>query len=209
MGKPEDIENLSFKIIEERVDLSNYNTQERFIVKKLIHTTGDLDFAKNTIFSFNAISVALEALKNRIPIICDTNMVKTGITKRYLGNMDINISCFINYKIVAKRAKETNKTRAEMAIDYCKNKFNEAIFAIGNAPTALNRLLDLYIAGEIKPILIIGLPVGFVGAAESKNRLMKQKELAYITNIGPKGGSACAATVINGLIMLFKEHANN
>jgi precorrin-8X/cobalt-precorrin-8 methylmutase len=207
MGKPEDIENLSFKIIEKKADLSKYNLQERFIVKKLIHTTGDLDFANNTIFSPNAIDVALEALKSRVPVICDTNMVKAGITRRYLDYIDIKLYCYINYKIIVKRAKEINKTRAEMAIDYCKNKFDKAIFAIGNAPTALNRLLDLYISGEIKPILIIGLPVGFVGAEESKKRLLKQSELAYITNIGPKGGSACAATVINSLIMLCKEYS--
>lgn len=205
MGKPEDIESLSFRIIEENVDLSHYNLQERFIVKRLIHTTGDFDFARNTVFSNDVIEKTFKAFENNTPIVCDTTMVKTGITKRYLDAVNINTYCFINYKIVIKKASMSNKTRAETAIDYCKKKFNRAIFAIGNAPTALNRLLDLYDSGEINPIVVIGLPVGFVEAEESKKRLMTYNKLSYITNIGPKGGSACAATIVNGLISLYKE----
>ena len=207
MGKSDDIEDLSFRLIDEKVNLKNYNTYERFIVKKLIHTTGDFDFAKNTVFSNNAIEKAFNAFENNTPIICDTTMVKAGITKRYLDVVKINTYCFINYKIVIRKANISNNTRAETALDYCKKKFNKAIFAIGNAPTALNKLLKLYGNGEINPILVIGLPVGFVGAEESKRRLINHNELAYITNFGPKGGSACAATVVNGLITLFKDHS--
>lgn len=206
MGKSEDIEYLSFRIIDENVDLKNYNAHERLIVKKLIHTTGDFDFAKNTVFSNDAIEKAFQAFESNTPIVCDTTMVKAGITKRYLDLVNIKTYCFINYKIVTKKANMSNNTRAETAIDYCKKKFNNAIFAIGNAPTALNKLLELYSNGEINPILVIGLPVGFVGAEESKKRLMTYNKLSYITNIGPKGGSACAATVINGLITIFKDH---
>ncbi len=143
------------------------------------------------------------ALRAGKPIICDVTMVTSGITKRYLDMADgAQIICFINDPEVLRIAKETNQTRSEVAIDYAVSKYPDAIFfAIGNAPTALLKLLELTKAGKANPSFIAGLPVGFVKAEESKG-LLAETNIPHVTNRGTKGGSPCAATVINGLLML-------
>lgn len=195
------IENESFDIIDKITDLSNFTEDEKVLVRKLVHTTGDPEFAKLAIISDTAIEKGVSALKAGSPIICDVNMVKTGITKRYLKPMGNELLCFINDPEVLKIAKETNQTRSEVAIQYAVKLYPNAIFAIGNAPTALLQLLSLIDEGKANPSFIAGLPVGFVKAEESKELLAKT-DLPFVTNHGTKGGSPCAATTINGLLTL-------
>ncbi len=204
MEKGLQIESDSFDIIDKITDLSLFTNEEKIIVKKLIHTTGDTEFAKLTVISKNAVRDGINAIKNGKPIICDVNMVKTGITKRYLGSFGNSIFCFINDANILNTAKSKNLTRSEVAIEYAVSKYPDAIFAIGNAPTALLKLLELTEKRIANPSFIVGLPVGFVKAEESKELLAKT-DLSFVTNIGTKGGSPCAATVINGLFVLAKN----
>jgi precorrin-8X/cobalt-precorrin-8 methylmutase len=204
MEKGLKIETDSFEIINKLVDLSNFKEDEKIIVRKLIHTTGDTEFAKLTIISDNAIVQGIDAIRSGKPIVCDVNMVKTGITKRYSSDFGNEIFCFINDKHVLNISSKCNLTRSEVAIEYAVNKYPDAIFAIGNAPTALLKLLELTEQNKAFPSFIAGLPVGFVKAEESKV-LLADTNLPFVTNKGTKGGSPCAATVINGLFIIAKE----
>lgn len=199
MNKGFGIELESFRIIEENCDLSKFTQEQKAVVKRLIHTTGDFEFAEMTLFSKNAMENGINAIKKGTPVICDVNMVKTAVTKKYLDISNISTHCFITDETVIELAAKNNKTRAETAMDYAADKYPEAIYAVGNAPTALLRLLELYKEGKINPALVIGIPVGFVMAAESKEMLSKT-DLPFITNIGSKGGSPCAAAAVNALI---------
>jgi len=202
MNKGQGIEAESFQIIEDNCDLSKFSEDEKMVVKRLIHTTGDFEFADMTIFSHEAVSKGLEALKNKKNIICDVNMVKTGITQKYLDAAGVETHCFINHEEVVQKAKEQNKTRSECAMEYAAENFPDAIYAIGNAPTALLKILELHKEGKINPALVVGLPVGFVMAAESKE-MLTESDLNFITNKGNKGGSPCASASINALVKIL------
>lgn len=199
MDKGLSIEKESFEIIDSITDLSRFNDTEKVIVRKLVHTTGDPEFAELT--RILKLEAGIEALRNGVPIITDVTMVTAGITKRYLGETGNKVMCFISEPEVVERAKELNLTRAETAVVYAAEKYPEAVYAIGNAPTALLKLIELTEQGRMNPAFVAGLPVGFVKAAESKDLLMKTA-IPHVSNIGPKGGSPCAATVINGLLLL-------
>lgn len=202
MKKGDSIEKRSFEIIEAGCDLSAYTDAQKRVVMRLIHTTGDFEFAKMTVFSGQAIEVAMDALDRRLPIVTDVNMVKTAITSKYTDAAQVEKYCFITDENVVNGATAEGKTRAEYSMEYAADKFPNAIYAIGNAPTALLKLIELYKAGLVKPALVIGLPVGFVMAAESKQMLVAETDMNFITNIGTKGGSPCAGAVVNALIKI-------
>ncbi|XOB66127.1 precorrin-8X methylmutase [Deferribacteres bacterium DY0037] len=204
MDKGLKIESDSFDIIENMIDLSEFSEMERLIVKKLVHTTGDPEFAELTVISDGGVNSGVQALKAGKPVICDVTMVTAGITKRYLEKCGVEVLCFINHPDVLRISKETNQTRSEVAMEYAAAEYPDAVYAIGNAPTALFRLLELKRGGKVDPSFIAGLPVGFVKAAESKEELAKS-DIPYVTNRGTKGGSPCAATVINGLLTLAAQ----
>lgn len=201
MNKGDNIEKQSFEIIAANCDLSAFTDAQQKVVMRLIHTTGDYEFAKMTLFSPHAIERAMDALEKKLPVITDVNMVKTAITSKYLDAAGIEKHCFITDENIMKGAAEQGKTRSEYAMEYAAEHYPEAIYAVGNAPTALLKILELYKEGRVKPALVVGLPVGFVMAAESK-AMLAETDMNFITNVGTKGGSPCAGAVINALIKI-------
>ena len=201
MNKGDGIEKRSFEIIAGGCDLSKYDEAQKKVVMRLIHTTGDFDFANMTLFSDGAIEKAMSALDRKLPVITDVNMVKTAITSKYTDASGIEKFCFITDENVVEGAKKEGKTRAEYSMEYAAKLYPEAIYAIGNAPTALLKIIELKKEGLINPALVIGLPVGFVMAAESK-QMLTETDMPYITNVGTKGGSPCAGAVMNALIKI-------
>ena len=188
--KPEEIEKLSFNIIDKEAGSHRFNQNEWSIVRRMIHTSADFEY-KDTVSFFNDPVVAgIKAIKAGKNIFTDTQMVRSGIRKKSIEKFGGKVSCLINDKDVAKIAKKEKTTRAKAAVD--------------NAPTALLRLIELIGEKKIKPALILGFPVGFVNAAESKDLLMEQN-ISHITNKGRKGGSNIAASVVNALIILAEK----
>lgn len=196
------IEQESFKIIDMITDFSRFSESEKFIARKLIHTTGDAELGE--LIYIKELEKGIEAIRNGAPIICDVTMVVSGITRRYVQDFKNEILCFISEPEVLEMAKEQNITRAEAAVIYASEKYPNAIYAVGNAPTALNKIVELKREGKIDPAFVAGLPVGFVMASESKEFLMISG-IPHVTNYGTKGGSPCAATVINGLFKLAAD----
>jgi precorrin-8X/cobalt-precorrin-8 methylmutase len=137
-------------------------------------------------------------------IITDTNMVRVGIRTKELAQFGVTVKCYMNDPLIHEKAKSNGTTRAKVAVDMAVDDMRGGIYVVGNAPTALLRLIELINAGKVRPALIIGLPVGFVNAAESKAALLEM-DYPYISNIGRKGGSNLAASVVNALIILAKD----
>ena len=199
--KPEHIEALSFKIIDKEAGNHNFSPDEWEIVRRMIHTSADFEYMKTIRFHSDAISAGISAIRKGKPVITDTNMAKAGIRQRDLKQFGGEVKCFIIDPMVDKIAEETGTTRAKAAVDIAAAEMEGGIYVVGNAPTALLRLIELIEAGKGLPALVIGLPVGFVNAAESKDALIKSK-ITHISNIGRKGGSNVAASVVNALIKL-------
>lgn len=200
---PEEIEAESFRIIDREVGPHQFDEQQWPVVRRIIHTTADFDFAQTTHFSFRAVDKGLAALRGGAKILCDTNMVLAGVNKTRLAKLGGEICCYVADSEVAAQAKEAGVTRSIMALrkgvaEGCN------LFLIGNAPTALFELLKLAKAGEVSPALVVGVPVGFVGAAESKEALY-HSDLSHICCRGRKGGSAIAATILNALMIQALE----
>ncbi len=195
------IEKKSFEIIEKNVDLSKFNESQKQIAKRVIHASGDFEFAKLIRFSNDAVDVGVNAIKEHWNVVCDVNMVRAGITEEFAKKCNLNLYCFIRDKFVSDFATKYNKTKAESSIIYANKHFDKIIFVIGNAPTALLEIINLNKSGLLKPSFIVAFPVGFVDAAYSKELLLKSN-LNYITNIGTKGGSAVAASAFRALMKL-------
>lgn len=199
--QPQDIERLSFSIINQEAGEHRFSGQEWPIVQRMIHTSADFEYINTVRFHPDAISAGIEAIKRGCTIITDTNMARVGIRKGEISMFGGDVKCLIADEDVAQRAKEDGVTRALAAVDKAVDFLNNGIYVVGNAPTALLRLIELLKDGKVKPALIIGLPVGFVNAAESKEELMKL-DYPYISNIGRKGGSNLAASVVNALAIM-------
>ncbi|NLT63007.1 MAG: precorrin-8X methylmutase [Clostridiales bacterium] len=197
--KPEDIEARSFEIIESEL-VKQLDPKLAPIIKRVIHTTADFDYADSLCFSEGVVEIAENALKSGISIVTDTNMTKAGINKKALSKLGGEVLCFMDDEDVAYTAKETATTRASVSIDKSAKLGDHFIFAVGNAPTALIRLYELITKGKIaKPALIIGVPVGFVNVVQAKELIMKSG-VPYIVARGRKGGSNVAAAICNALI---------
>ncbi|MCD6184867.1 MAG: precorrin-8X methylmutase [Deltaproteobacteria bacterium] len=204
--KPSDIETLSFKIIDKEAGEHNFSQKEWPIVRRMIHTSADFDYMKTVRFHPLAIEAAINAMQHGKTIITDTKMAMSGISKKKLEGFNVKIKCLISDTEIGKKAAEKKTTRAHAAVDAAVLDMEGGIYVIGNAPTALLHLIELVETGKAAPALIIGLPVGFVNAAESKAALIKT-DYPYITNIGRKGGSNIAASVINAFANIAKgEH---
>lgn len=201
---PLEIEAESFRMIAEELGPHNFDATTFKVVQRVIHATGDFSFAENLRFSNEAIERGISALQQGKNILTDVNMVATGISKPLLGQRGSTVVCNIADEQVKSAAIAANTTRAEMAIEQGMQD-NIGIVAIGNAPTALLKILKMLegTAQENMP-LIVGVPVGFVNAAESK-ALLNQSNLHFITSLGRKGGSPVAAAIINALIRLAAE----
>ena len=204
--KGQSIEDESMEIIEREVGSHSYNDMEWPIVRRVIHATADFDFAgKNKIiFHKDAIMSGISALKNGCSIITDVNGVIGGLNKQNPKDFGNNIICNISDSGLAERAKQENKTRAQMSMRVTSLEMDGGITVVGNAPTALLEIIEMIREGVTKPALVIGIPVGFVSAAESKEEL-QTINVPFITNIGRKGGSSCAASVVNALYKLLRE----
>ena len=196
-----DIANKSREIVRSLIkdDIKTLSLEEQDIVERIVHSTADPEYAKLVSISPEFVSNSLKALKNNEDILTDINMVKAGITQ-----YDGEVKCFIKNEEVKKIAKEEKITRASSAIEYAARNDFKGIIAIGNAPTALYKSIELYDARKIAIASIIGVPVGFVGAADSKEALQRTKIPNIVTN-GPKGGTPVAVAIVNSLIQSSKD----
>ncbi len=202
ISDPAKIESESFEQIRELVDLSRFNREEQQIVMRMIHTCGLPSIVDHIKISENAVTAGLTAIKNQESVICDVEMVKCSLTLRMMHQEP---ECFINKASVISQAKADNKTRSIVAVDAWKSHIKNSIVLIGNAPTALFRLLEVLQDGFPKPALVIATPVGFIGAAESKQELWANYEklgIECITVEGTVGGSAIAASAMNALLRI-------
>jgi precorrin-8X/cobalt-precorrin-8 methylmutase len=202
---PEEIEAESFRIIEAELGPHNWSPQEWPVVRRAIHTSADFEYGTSMVFSPNALASGIAALKAGCGIVTDTTMVISGMSKERLTPFGIKVSCYIADPQVAKDAKAQLITRSVLAMRRGGRDAGNGIFVIGNAPTALFELIRLIREERVSPKLIVALPVGFVGAAESKEALkelaLSYPELPFITNTGRKGGSNVAAAVMNALLI--------
>ncbi len=202
--KPEDIEKLSFEIIDKEAGDHLFMPDTWSVVRRMIHTTADFEYMETIRFHPYYMTKALEALRGGKAIITDTDMARAGLRKKELEHFGCKTHCLIKAPEVVEGARENGTTRAAAAVDAAASLMEGGIYIVGNAPTALLRLVELVQKGEASPALIIGLPVGFVKAAESKAELLALDH-PYITNVGRKGGSAVAASVLNALAILAYE----
>ena len=198
--KPDEIEKRSFEIIQSELPVP-LDPELAPVIMRVIHTTADFGYVEFLAFSADIIEHAVSSLRKGVHIVCDTNMVKAGVDKTRLQALGSDIHCFIKDEDVVKEAQQSKNTRAYAAIDKAAAMKEPFIFAIGNAPTALMRICELYELGVISPVLVIGVPVGFVNVVESKEMLMNSG-IPYITAKGRKGGSNVAAAICNSLLRL-------
>lgn len=205
------IEENSMKIIESEIGIHSYTKAQWNIVRRVIHATADFDFAKpdknGIIFSTSAIENAFGAFKQRHHIVVDVDMVLSGINKKSVAKIGTKLICNISNKDVVEISKNQNKTRSTVAMRYSSKEIDGGIVVIGNAPTALYEVIKMVNEDAVRPSLVIGIPVGFVSASESKLELSKAN-VAFITNIGRKGGSPAASSIINALMLMYINNLN-
>lgn len=197
--QPMDIERRSFEIITGLLGDRQPPPENAAVVKRVIHTTADLDYAENLVFSAGAVAQGIEALRGGCDIVTDTQMAMAGINKTVLGRLGGAVHCFIADADVAEEARARGVTRSMVSMERAAGLDRPCIFAIGNAPTALIALRELMDAEKLSPALIIGVPVGFVNVVESKE-LILASSAPYIVARGRKGGSNVAAAVCNALL---------
>jgi precorrin-8X/cobalt-precorrin-8 methylmutase len=204
--KGQSIEDESMQIIENEIGSHPYNEQQWPIVRRIIHSTADFDFARDNkiIFHKTAVQSGLDALKNGCSIIVDVNGIIGLMNKQNPKDFGNNVICNISEPSLIEAAKKENKTRAQMSMRIAKEEMNGGIVVIGNAPTALLEVMEMIKEGITKPALVIGIPVGFVSAVESKDELAKM-DTPFITNQGRKGGSPCASAIVNALYKLLRQ----
>lgn len=209
--KGQSIEDASMQMIEDEIGTHQYNEKEWSIVRRVIHSTADFDFAdKNKIiFHKNAIVSAMNALRNGCSIVVDVNGVIGGLNKQNSKDFGNNIVCNISKPEIMELAKKEGKTRSQVSMRAATSDINEGIIVIGNAPTALMEVIQMVKEGIVKPALIIGIPVGFICAAESKEELSKLEEVPFITNFGRKGGSSSASAIINAIFKLIRAESTS
>ncbi|MBP5167431.1 MAG: precorrin-8X methylmutase [Oscillospiraceae bacterium] len=199
--KPADIEKRSFEIITELLGDRQLDPENEPVIKRVIHTTADFDYADNLVFSPGAVSRGIQALKDGCDIVTDTQMARSGINKAALERLGGQVHCFMSDEDVAREAKERGVTRAVVSMEKAAalSLRKPCIFAIGNAPTALLRLRELILSSEASAALTIAVPVGFVNVVESKE-LILSCDIPYIVARGRKGGSNVAAAICNALL---------
>ncbi|GAA0730751.1 precorrin-8X methylmutase [Clostridium malenominatum] len=202
--KPMEIEDRSFVIIGEEMGEHNFTEEELKIVKRTIHTTGDFDYKNIVYIREGSIDAAKELLKGGVKIYTDTNMAKSGINKMALKKLNCSVECYVSNEEVAKIAKERGITRSMAGVEKAVEDGVE-FFVFGNAPTALYKLMELTAEGKASPKFVVGAPVGFVGAAESKEEAEKRLQIPIVTIRGRKGGSNVAAAIVNALMYMVVD----
>jgi precorrin-8X/cobalt-precorrin-8 methylmutase len=188
----------SFAIIRGEADLSRFAPDEARVAVRIIHACGMVEIARDLVFSPGFAGAAHAALLAGKPILCDSKMVANGITRPRLPAAN-EVICTLDAPSIADLAEKLGTTRSAAALDLWRDRLDGALVAIGNAPTALFRLLEMIDAGAPKPAAIIGMPVGFVGAAESKDALARHGGTPFLIVTGRKGGSAMAVAAVNAL----------
>lgn len=193
--QPDEIERESMRIIQNAIDDSDIPPENLPVIKRVIHATADFDFLHTLTFSPNAIPLARQAIRNNTPIITDTLMLSAGISKRY----GVKIICHVADSDTIAEAHSRNITRAIVSIERAVSEYPSAVYAIGNAPTALIRLCELIREGKATPALVIGVPVGFVNVIEAK-RMLDSLDVPRIISHGNKGGTTVACAIVNAIL---------
>lgn len=188
----------SFATIRAEADLSRFSTDEARVAVRIIHACGMVEIARDLQFSPEFTTAARQALLAGRPILCDAKMVAHGITRARLPASN-DVVCMLDAPEIAQLAARFGTTRSAAALDLWGDRMAGALVAIGNAPTALFRLLELLESGAPPPAAVIGMPVGFVGAAEAKNALAAYGRVPFVIVRGRKGGSAMAVAAVNAL----------
>lgn len=206
---PGSIEKKSMEIIDEilrekGLSLKEYSWGEIKVLKRVIHTTADFEYAQTLEFLHDPLQAMFQALSDGCHLVTDTRMALSGINNRVIKRYGSEKKCFMDEEKVAAEAKERGITRAMVSMEYAARDKRNGIFVIGNAPTALVHLLNLIKAGRVLPRVVVGVPVGFVGAAESKG-LLAQAPVPSIITRGRKGGSNVAAAIVNAVMYLKEE----
>lgn len=202
---PQAIEQESFQQIRTLTNLAGFNRVQQQVVMRIVHSVGLPDIAQQVRFSSQACDAGRTALQQEQAILCDVEMVKQGITKRMVKHSPL---CFLNDPEVAELARVKAETRSMAALSLWPEHLADSVVVIGNAPTALFRLLEMIAQGAPKPALVIGMPVGFVGAAESKQALWDAHQklgIECITLLGRQGGSAVSAASCNALLRCNRD----
>ncbi len=200
---PKTIEQQSMMIIDNILGQKEIDPDIKPIIKRIIHTTADFDFAEITVISPNALTRAREALsRGRCPVVTDTKMIAAGISRPLLKPFGSEVACFVDTDEVKELARESKITRSMANIRLAAARYPQGIYLIGNAPTALFEIIRLVQKGQMAPALVVGVPVGFVGAEESKEDLM-ETDLPYISTRGRKGGSPVAVAVFHAILHMI------
>ena len=198
---PIEIEKRSFALISQELGDRTFPPEEEAIIKRVIHTTADFEYADTLCFGNRPIAAGLTAIEQGGSIVTDTTMAMSGINKRVLSSFGGKVCCFIGDPDVAEQARQNGVTRSAVAVDKAAIQADIKIYVVGNAPTALIRICELIEQGNIYPDLVIGVPVGFVNVVESKEWLCSLK-VPYIVARGRKGGSNVAAAIVNALLYM-------
>lgn len=198
--KPMDIEKQSFEIIEKELT-TDIPAIYKPVVKRVIHTTADFSYETSMTFSEGVIEKAVKALREGTDIVTDTNMAKSGINSKIAEKLGCTVKCYMADKNVAQEAEKNQVTRAAVSVEKASRDNPGCIMVVGNAPTALMKIRELYDKGEFNPKLVIGVPVGFVNVVEAKEEIIDSK-MSYIVARGRKGGSNVAAAIMNALLYM-------
>ncbi|MEV6067200.1 precorrin-8X methylmutase [Nocardia sp. NPDC052001] len=188
----------SFATIRAEADLARFPADISQVVVRMIHACGQVDLAADVDFSNDVVNRARTAMRAGAPILCDANMVASGVTRKRLP-ADNEVLCLLGDPRVPGLAAELGNTRSVAALELLRDRMDGAVIAIGNAPTALFHLLDMLDSGAPKPAAVIGIPVGFIGAAESKQALAEYGDIEFLTVRGRRGGSAMTAAALNAI----------
>lgn len=201
---PQSIERESMRIIEEELALrgmlGRIPADRLHVVKRVIHTTADFDFAESLVFSDGAMEAAKSFVREKPVFITDTNMIATGINKKALAAARGSVRCYMAEQETERMAGERGVTRAAVSMERAAEEYPEAAYVIGNAPTALMRLCELIAGGAARPSLVVAVPVGFVNVRESKNEVARLFGTPFILSGGLKGGSTVAVAIVNALL---------
>lgn len=204
--KPHEIEVRSMAIIDELLPAGEWTPRERAVVKRLVHTSGDPSLASAVRFHPRAVEAGVAALRGGAYVFTDTHMVRIGVNQGRVTALGGSVECLISDEAIAAEAQRTGRTRAACALRAFGPRLDGAVVALGNAPTALREVLALAAEGVARPALVIGMPVGFVDAAESKDALMAS-DLVWLAIEGTRGGSPLAAATVNALLRVLEEEA--
>ncbi len=198
---PQEIEQKSMEIIASEAGRHAFPPDQWAVVSRMIHTSADFEYMQSVRFHPRAVQSGLEVIRAGRTIVTDTNMVLAGLRKKDLARLGCRAVCYMDDPEAARLALEKGTTRAEIAVDMALDEMQGGIYVVGNAPTALLRLILLIREGKAMPALVVGMPVGFVNAAESKDELAGL-DIPFIANDGRKGGSNVAAAVVNSLVIM-------